>query len=78
MFRLGCRGGGSKILLHILYSEETCTYKRILHIFFTCTVGRKHKMDITEDETHLAGIILCDGISKGIISLRQQGCFFVK
>ena len=25
MFRLGCRGGGSKMLLHILYSEETCT-----------------------------------------------------
>ena len=26
MFRLGCRGG-SKMLLHILYSEETCTQK---------------------------------------------------
>ena len=25
MFRLGCRGGGgSKMLRHILYSEETC------------------------------------------------------
>ena len=29
LFRLGCRGGGSKMLLHILYSEKTCIFGKI-------------------------------------------------